>query len=121
MIDLVNIAKKRKVINQLDISTLRREIDFDFILKTVAAFSGVKSEEIVKKTNKREIVQARQIAHYFSVKLKIWSYAEIGREIGMKDHSTVIHSCKVINNLLSYNNEVSRMVGKIKEYLSVNG
>lgn len=51
------------------------------------------------KTRKREIVTARQIAMYFSKQYTTASLAVIGREIGGKDHATVLHACKTIADL----------------------
>ncbi len=55
---------------------------------------------IDKKTREREIVVKRQIAHYLSKKLTKDSLATIGKIIGSVHHATVLHSCKVINNLI---------------------
>jgi chromosomal replication initiator protein len=51
------------------------------------------------KTRKREIVQARQIAMYFSKTFTKSSLAAIGSQIGGKDHATVLHACRTVANL----------------------
>jgi len=51
------------------------------------------------KTRKREVVLARQIAMYFSKQYTTASLAVIGAQIGNKDHATVLHACKTIENL----------------------
>ena len=55
---------------------------------------------LTSKTRKREIVQARQIAMFFAKNLTKSSLATIGTSIGGKDHATVLHACKTVNNLL---------------------
>ncbi len=56
-------------------------------------------ESINSRTRKREIVQARQFAMYFSKKMTKASLAIIGLQCGNKDHATVLHACKTIANL----------------------
>ncbi len=51
------------------------------------------------KTRKREIVTARQIAMYFAKQYTTASLTTIGEQIGGKDHATVLHACKTIENL----------------------
>lgn len=50
-------------------------------------------------SQQREVVGVRQLAHYFARLLTRFSYIEIGRQIGGKDHATVIHSCRTVNNM----------------------
>ena len=51
------------------------------------------------KTRKRHIVQARQLAMFFAKKLTKASLANIGQQIGHRDHATVLHACKTVDNL----------------------
>jgi chromosomal replication initiation ATPase DnaA len=60
------------------------------------------------KLRKREVVQARQIAHYIAKMVSEsrgmhWSLEKIGREIGKRNHATVLNSVKVVNNLMETN------------------
>ena len=54
-----------------------------------------------KKSRLPKYVKARQIAHFFSRLLTDLSTTQIGQSIGNKDHSTIIHSIKTVNNLRS--------------------
>ena len=54
------------------------------------------------KTRKRHIVQARQLAMFFAKKLTKASLANIGQQIGHRDHATVLHACKTVDNLGLY-------------------
>lgn len=58
---------------------------------------------IDQKTRLRHYVYARQIAFYYARKITKMSLAEIGYRIGKKDHATVLHSIRVIENLKRYN------------------
>ncbi len=77
-----------------------REISIDYIQKVVCDYFSLPLEAINSKTRKREIVQARQLAMYFSKKLTKSSLATIGLHCGNKDHATVLHACRTVNNLI---------------------
>lgn len=77
-----------------------REISIDYIQKVVCDYFSLPLEMINSKTRKREIVQARQLAMFFSKKHTKSSLATIGLHCGNKDHATVLHACRTVNNLL---------------------
>ena len=56
-------------------------------------------ETLQSKTRKRHIVQARQLAMFFAKKYTKASLASIGSQIGKRDHATVLHACKTVDNL----------------------
>jgi len=76
-----------------------REVSIDYIQKVVCDYFDLPIELLKSKTRKREVVQARQIAMYFSKKLTKSSLAKIGQQCGGKDHATVLHACRTVNNL----------------------
>lgn len=69
------------------------------IKRIVSIEQHIDQETLVSKTRKKEVVQARQIAMYFAKEYTTASLTTIGWEIGGKDHATVLHSCKTVNNL----------------------
>jgi chromosomal replication initiation ATPase DnaA len=77
-----------------------KEMNIEYISKVVCNYFNVPVEMLQSNTRKREIVQARQIAMFFSKSLTKSSLATIGSQIGDKDHATVLHACKTVNNLL---------------------
>ncbi|MFC2176488.1 helix-turn-helix domain-containing protein, partial [Bacteroidota bacterium] len=52
------------------------------------------------KTRKREVVQARQIAMFYAKNMTKASLATIGAQCGGKDHATVLHAYRTVNNLI---------------------
>ncbi len=76
-----------------------REVSIDYIQKVVCDYFDLPIELLKSKTRKREIVQARQIAMYFAKKMTKSSLAHIGLHCGGKDHATVLHACRTVNNL----------------------
>lgn len=70
-------------------------------------------DEIYQNTRRRHIVIARQICMYLANKYTLLSATEIGREIGGKTHSTVIHACRTVKNRMQterdFRYEITRM------------
>jgi hypothetical protein len=75
-------------------------VTLDDIRKIIQEHEGVNGKDIIKKTRKREIVFARQCEMYFAREFNLGSLAEVGSIFGDKDHATVTHAVKTINNLI---------------------
>jgi len=101
------------------VKNTRREISIDYIQKIVCEYFGLPSEVLQTKTRKREIVQARQIAMYFSKTLTKSSLSTIGSVIGGKDHATVLHACKTVNNLIETDKRFKNQVEDIEKRLKL--
>ncbi|MFA5297856.1 MAG: helix-turn-helix domain-containing protein [Lutibacter sp.] len=93
------------------------EITIPFIIKTIENYFNLPEGSIQIKTRKREVVQARQIAMFFSKNLTKSSLASIGSQIGHKDHATVLHACKTVNNLIDTDKQFSNDCDEICKQL----
>ncbi|HSV76792.1 MAG TPA: chromosomal replication initiator protein DnaA [Bacteroidales bacterium] len=95
-----------------------REITVNYIQKVVCDYFSLQVEKLHSNTRKREIVQARQLAMYFSKQFTKSSLAVIGSQCGNKDHATVLHACKTVKNLVdtdkSYKKCFEELEGMIK-------
>lgn len=69
------------------------------IKQVVCNYNGISIELLESKTRKREVVEARQMAMRLAKSFTSASLAVIGADIGRKDHATVLHACRTINNL----------------------
>ncbi len=94
----ITIDLAKQIIDKYVKST-NREISIEYIQKMVCEYFDLPLEVINSKTRKREVVQARQLAMFFSKKHTKSSLAHIGKQCGNKDHATVLHAVKTINNL----------------------
>ncbi len=101
------------------VKNTKREISIDFIQKVVCDYFGLPSDVLHTKTRKREIVQARQIAMFFSKNLTKSSLSTIGSLIGGKDHATVLHACKTVNNLIESDKRFKGQVEDIERKLKL--
>jgi len=76
-----------------------RQVSIDNIQKTVADYYHIKMADLLSKKRTRILTRPRQIAMLLTRELTAMSLPEIGNAFGGKDHSTVIHACKTINDL----------------------
>jgi chromosomal replication initiator protein len=87
------------------------------IQKLVASAYKLTSEELVSKTNSRNIAHPRQVAMYLCKHLTKHSYPEIGRAFGGKHHTTVIHSVEKIESLVATDETLQRLISELSESL----
>ena len=114
----ITLDLAREMIDKL-IKNTKREISIDYIQKVVSSYFNVRLENMQSKTRKREIVQARQVAMYFSKSLTKASLASIGSQIGGKDHATVLHACKTVNNLAETDKRFKLQMDEIEKKLKI--
>ena len=96
-----------------------REVSIEYIQKVVCDYFDLPIELMKSKTRKREVVQARQIAMYFSKKMTKSSLANIGMHCGGKDHATVLHACRTVNNLADTDKTFRRYLDDLEKKLSL--
>lgn len=97
-----------------------REVSIDYIQKVVCDYFDLPLELLKSKTRKREIVQARQIAMYFSKKMTKSSLANIGLHCGGKDHATVLHACRTVNNLQETDKHFRKYLDDLEKKLAIH-
>jgi chromosomal replication initiator protein len=114
----ITLDLTKEMIDKL-IKSTKREISIDYIQKVVCNYYNIGLEQLQSKTRKREIVQARQVAMFFSKTLTKSSLATIGSQIGGKDHATVLHACKTVNNLIETDKRFRLQVDEIEKKLKI--
>jgi chromosomal replication initiator protein len=73
---------------------------------------------LISNSRKREIVQARQIAMYFAKKYTKDSLTNIGNVIGKRNHATVLHACKTVQDLIETDKNFRRTIEEIENQLN---
>jgi len=108
--------------NMLDkfVKNTVREVSIDYIQKVVCDYFDIPIEVMKSKTRKREIVQCRQLAMYFSKQMTKNSLAMIGKHCGNKDHATVLHACKTVNNLADTDKRFKGYISDIEKKLTLS-
>ena len=93
------------------------DLTLDYILKVVCGHFKMNPDVLNTQSRKREIVQARQLAMYFAKNLTNSSLAVIGMQIGNRDHSTVLHACKTVADLLQTDKQLKAIYDEIETKL----
>lgn len=95
------------------------ELTLEHIVQSVCSHTGVKKKDLFSKSRKQDITQARQLAMYLCKKHLDLPYSQIGRQIGRRDHSTVLHACNQVSLRLSveknYRREVEALEAALKQ------
>lgn len=102
------------------IKNANREISIEYIQKLVCEYFNIAVDDVKSKTRKREIVQARQIAMYFAKDLTKASLKNIGSHFGNRDHSTVIHACQTVNDLVETDKKFRYDVDELGKRIKIN-
>lgn len=108
-----------KAIVENYVKNTKREVSIDYIQKVVSDYFQMDIETLQSKTRKRHIVQARQLAMFFAKKLTKASLASIGTQIGKRDHATVLHACKTVDNLSSTDKQFRKYVEDLGKKLTL--
>ena len=96
----------------------QNDVTIDKVQRVVCDYFKISKEEMMSKTRKRQIVQARQIAMYMSrLHISNCSLSTIGAEIGGKDHATVLHACTTVTDLMSTDKVFKQYVTDIEKLL----
>ena len=83
-----------------------RQIGVDNIQKTVADYYKIRLGDLHSKTRTRSIARPRQVAMALAKELTNHSLPEIGKSFGGRDHTTVLHACRKIEELKESNRDV---------------
>ncbi|MGB5244283.1 MAG: chromosomal replication initiator protein DnaA [Lutimonas sp.] len=100
------------------VKNTKKEVSIDYIQKVISKYFEMDVTTLQSKTRKRHIVQARQLAMYFSKRMTKASLASIGSQIGSRDHATVLHACKTVDNLLETDKQFRKYVDEITKKLT---
>ncbi|HET8886204.1 MAG TPA: chromosomal replication initiator protein DnaA [Salinimicrobium sp.] len=101
------------------VKNTKKEVSIDYIQKVVSDYFQMDVETLQSKTRKRHIVQARQLAMFFAKKYTKASLASIGSQIGKRDHATVLHACKTVDNLASTDKQFKKFVEDLSKKLTI--
>jgi len=112
----IDVTLAEKVISRI-VNITRKVNTVEKIRDVVCEYFSLSIDAISTKSRKREVVQARQIAMYLSKQLTKSSLASIGNTIGQRDHATVLHACKIVNDLMDCDKNFRSSVREIEEKL----
>jgi chromosomal replication initiator protein len=95
----IDIALASEVMSKF-VEDVAQEINVEFIQRVVADYYKIPIEQLKEKTRTKLIVIARQLSMYLAKNICGKSLAEIGRAFGGRDHTTVLHACRSVEDML---------------------
>jgi chromosomal replication initiator protein len=96
-----------------------RQVSVENIQKTTAEYYNIKLSDILSKRRSRSVARPRQMAMFLAKELTNYSLPEIGESFGGRDHTTVIHACKKINELRDFNLDIEEDYRKLLRVLTI--
>ena len=111
-----SIFECKKILKDF-ISYNNKIINVEHIQNLVAAHYNLNIQEMLSPRRSRSLARPRQIAMYLSKQHTTNSLPEIGRKFSNRDHTTVIHAVKKIDDLIKKDNEIKQSVLEIKKKL----
>lgn len=115
----IDLETAKKIIKNF-VKSISREVSIDFIQKAVCEYFSVPMDKLKEKTRKRAVVQARQLSMYLAKSFTKNSLKVIGRHFGGRDHSTVIHSCQAVRDLMDTDKEFKEAVADIEKKIQLS-
>lgn len=114
-LDLVSVERLLHDILQEE---AQAQVTVEKIQQKVADYHKLSVGDMKSKRRPANIAFPRQIAMYLSRMMTSHSLQEIGDEFGGRDHGTVIHACKTVENMMEQNDGIARTVEYLKKQLS---
>ena len=99
------------------INSPKKITNYENIIKIVADFYNINTDDLINRSRKKELVYPRQISMYLIREELNSSYPYIGEKLGGRDHTTVMYACQKINNKLKNNGSFQQEINLIKERL----
>jgi len=94
-----------------------RKVTIDEIIRKVATYYNLKVNDILSARRARAVARPRQVGMYLAKKLTQKSLPEIGRRFGGRDHTTVMHAVKKINELKATDSSIEEDVELLRRSL----
>ncbi len=94
-----------------------KQINVESIQNIVASYFNLNIQEMLSARRSRSLARPRQIAMYLAKQYTTNSLPEIGRKFSNRDHTTVIHAVKKVEELINKDNEIKLNVNEIKKKL----
>ncbi len=95
-----------------------RKVTIDEIQRSVAEYYNLRLAEMLSQRRSRVIARPRQVAMYLSKQLTSRSLPEIGRRFGGRDHTTVMHAVRKIEDLIRADSQLDEDITRLTRLLA---
>lgn len=113
----ITVSLAEKTLADLIRAREHRRVRIEDILKIVSRHFKVPRTDLLSSRRSRDVVRPRQIAMYLAKALTSRSLPEIGRRFGGRDHTTVLHSVRKVEQLMKDDGELQQEVELLKRML----
>ncbi len=113
----VDVPTVEKLLQDILQEEAQNQISVEKIQQKVSEFYHLRLADMVSKRRPANIAFPRQVAMYLSRMLTSHSLQEIGDAFGGRDHGTVIHACKTVENMMDQDESVRRSVEYLQQQL----
>ncbi|MBE5788031.1 MAG: chromosomal replication initiator protein DnaA [Clostridiales bacterium] len=110
----ITIELCEKALKEIFDQRKQKQITAELIMQTVSDYYGLTIGELTGPTRKREITVPRQIAMYLTREMTGMSLPQIGSVFGGRDHTTVMHSCKIVEANMAANANIGLVLEDVK-------
>ena len=114
----VNLEVAEQLLGDILQEEAQNQVTIEKIQKRVADYYNLRLSDMVSRRRPANIAFPRQIAMYLSRILTSHPLQEIGEGFGGRDHGTVIHACKTVENIMDQDEAVRRSVEYLKSQLA---
>ena len=111
-----NIYECKRILKDF-INDNKKSINVESIQNIVAVYFNLNIQEMLSPRRSRSLARPRQIAMYLAKKYTTNSLPDIGRKFSNRDHTTVIHAVKKIDELIKNDNEIKHSITEIIKIL----
>ncbi|MBR1564117.1 MAG: chromosomal replication initiator protein DnaA [Paludibacteraceae bacterium] len=112
----INMELAEQVVSRL-VKISSADLTIDNISSAVCRHFNIPEKLLATSTRKREVAQARMVAMYLARQMTDKSLVEIGRELGNRNHATVLHAVETITNEMQHDAFLKRSVMQIENAL----
>ncbi len=113
----IDVELTKSVLKDL-LKSNNKRITIDEIQNKVSNYYNLKIDDLISSRRIRTFARPRQVAMYLSKKLTTRSLPEIGRKFGGRDHTTVIHAVKKIEELKDSNSKIDEDINLITQMIT---
>ena len=115
--EAITVGLAEKTLGDLVRAREQRRVRIEDILKIVSRHYKVARNELLSSRRSRDVVRPRQIAMYLAKSLTSRSLPEIGRRFGGRDHTTVLHSVRKVEQMMKDDGELCQEIELLKRML----
>ncbi|MEO5807081.1 chromosomal replication initiator protein DnaA [Devosia sp.] len=115
--EMITIPLAEKTLGDLIRSQEARRVRIEDILRIVSRHYKVPRNELLSARRSRDVVRPRQIAMFLAKALTSRSLPEIGRRFGGRDHTTVLHSVRKVEQMMKDDGELCQEIELLKRMI----